>query len=68
MVKMPRKADESKYTAEEAAALSLDDVRKMIELEIPGAFTKKGKAPARKKAAPKKKAAVKKKASPRKKK
>ncbi len=58
MVKMGRKADESKYSVEEAAALSLDDIKKMIEVEIPGAFTKKekkAKAPAKKKAAPKKK-------------
>ncbi|MFC0775659.1 type I DNA topoisomerase [Terrimonas alba] len=54
MVKMGRKADESKYTAEEAAALSLDDVKKMIEAEIPGAFAKKEKKPAAKKAAAKK--------------
>ena len=73
MVKVPRKADDSKYTAEEAAAFSLEEVKKMIELEIPGAFAKKDKkAPAKKsatakKAAPKKKAAVKKKAAPKKK-
>ena len=60
MVKMGRKADETKYTAEEAATISLDDVKKMIEAEIPGAFAKKEKKPAVKKAA-KKKAAPKKK-------
>ena len=54
MVKMGRKADESKYTAEEAATLSLDEVKKMIEAEIPGAFAKKEKKPAAKKAAAKK--------------
>lgn len=59
MVKMSRKADETKYTAEEAAAISLDDVKKMIEAEIPGAFAKKEKKPAAKKGA--KKAAPKKK-------
>jgi len=70
MVKMPRKPDETKYTAEEAATLSLEDVKKMIELEIPGAFAKKEKAAAKKAAAPKKAAAKKaaKKAAPRKKK
>ena len=54
---MGRKADESKYSVEEAAALTLDDIKKMIEVEIPGAFSKKekkAKAPAKKKAAPKK--------------
>jgi DNA topoisomerase-1 len=65
-VKIPRKADDTKYTAEEAAAFSLDDVKKMIEAEIPGAFAKKGKKPAAKKTAVKKKAA--KKAAPKKKK
>lgn len=59
MVKMGRKPDETKYTAEEAAAISLDDVKKMIEVEIPGAFAKKEKKPAAKKGA--KKAAPKKK-------
>ncbi len=54
MVKMGRKADESKYSAEEAAAISLDEIKKMIEAEIPGAFAKKEKKPAAKKAAAKK--------------
>lgn len=69
IIRIPKKADDTKYTAEEAAAFTLDDVKKFIELEIPGAFTKKtktakpktGKAPAKKKAAVKKKAAPKKK-------
>ena len=52
--------------AEEAAQFSLDDVKKMIEAEIPGAFAKKGKA-AKEKTPAKKKAAVKK-ATPKKKK
>ncbi len=57
MVKMGRKADDTKYTPEEAAALSLEEVKKMIETEIPGAFAKKEKKPAaKKKAAPKKSA------------
>jgi DNA topoisomerase-1 len=64
MVKVPRKADDSKYSAEEAAQFTLEDVKKMIEAEIPGAFSKKEKAKssgktakpkAAKKAAPKKK-------------
>jgi DNA topoisomerase-1 len=58
MVKLPRKADESKYTAEDAATLTLDDVKKFIEAEVPGAFSKKekkAKAPAKKKATPRKK-------------
>ncbi len=58
---MRTKADDTKYTAEEAASFSLDDVKKMIEAEIPGAFAKKEKKPAAKKKAAAKKAAPKKK-------
>jgi DNA topoisomerase I len=64
IIRLPKKPDETKYTAEEAAAFTLDDVKRFIELEIPGAFTKKvrktkpktEKAAAKKKAAPKKNA------------
>jgi DNA topoisomerase I len=66
MLKIPKKKDDTKYTAEEAATFTLDDVKKMIEIEVPGAFTKKEKKPAAKKAAVKKAAA--KKAAPKKKK
>ncbi|MFZ9388589.1 MAG: topoisomerase C-terminal repeat-containing protein [Chitinophagaceae bacterium] len=70
IIKIPKKADDTRYTPEEAAAFTLEEVKKFIEAEIPGAFTKKGKktgagktatkkTPA-KKAAPKKKAARKK--------
>ncbi len=52
IIRLPKKADDTKYTAEEATTFTLDDVKKFIELEIPGAFTKKArKAPAKKKAA-----------------
>jgi DNA topoisomerase I len=54
MLKIPKKADDTKYTAEEAATFNLDDVKKMIETEIPGAFAKKEKKPGVKKAATKK--------------
>lgn len=68
ILKVGRKADESKYTAEELTTVPLDEVKKMIELQIPNAFaTKKAaakKAPG-KKAAPKKDAT--KKAAPKKK-
>ena len=58
MIKIPKKDDDTKYTSEEAASLSLDDVKKMIEIEIPGAFAKKEKkAPGKK--TPEKKAAKK---------
>lgn len=55
IIRLPRKADQSKYTAEDAAGFTLDQVKQFIEAEIPGAFTKKEKkSPAKKKAAPKK--------------
>ncbi len=67
MLKIPKKADDTKYTAEEAATFTLDDVKKMIETEMPGAFSKKEKKTATKKAPAKKattkKSAVKKKAA-----
>lgn len=52
-----------KYTSEEAALLSLDEVKAMIETQVPNAFTKKAtpKKAAAKKKAPAKKAAEKKK-------
>lgn len=55
MLKLGRKADGEKYTAEELASISIDDVKKMIETQVPGAFTKKtpAKKAATKKAAPK---------------
>jgi DNA topoisomerase-1 len=50
MLKLNRKADETKYTPEEAATISLEDIKKMIEAQVPGAFSK----PAAKKKAAKK--------------
>lgn len=51
IVKLPRKADESKYTADELKAIPLDDVKNWIVQQIPNAFgkKKKEKAPAEKK-------------------
>lgn len=59
MLKLGRKADSGKYTAEELQDISLEDVKKMIEEQLPGAFSKK--AAAKKKASSKKAAAKKKK-------
>jgi DNA topoisomerase-1 len=62
------KPGKSKFTQEEAAALTLDEVKEIIVAQVPGAFDKKagaGNGAAAKKAAPKKAAA--KKASARKK-
>ncbi len=56
MIKIARKKDGEKYTNEELAVISLDEVKKLIEVEEPDAFTKKAAA---KKAAPKKVAAKK---------
>jgi DNA topoisomerase-1 len=52
MIKLGRKKDGEKYTPEELTTLALDEVKKMIEVEMPDAFKAKKAAP--KKAAPKK--------------
>lgn len=56
MLKIGAKADKSKYTAEELATVSLDEVKKLIEAVEPNAFVKKVAA----KKAPSKKAVTKK--------
>jgi DNA topoisomerase-1 len=47
-ISLPRKADGTRPTAEEAAALTLDEVKKIIENEFPDAFAKKTRPPYRK--------------------
>jgi DNA topoisomerase-1 len=66
MLKMGRKADGNKYTAEELTDADLAVIKSMIEEQVPNAFAKK--AAAKKAAAPKKTAVKKaaKKAAPRK--
>ncbi|MBL7743727.1 MAG: type I DNA topoisomerase [Chitinophagaceae bacterium] len=49
IIRMPKKADETKYTAEDAAAFTLEQVKQFIEAEVPGAFAKKEKKTAVKK-------------------
>ena len=49
IIRLPKKADDTKYTAEELKDIPLEDVKKWIEAEVPGAFTKKEKKPAAKK-------------------
>ena len=49
MIKFARKKDGEKYTNEELITISLDDIKKMIEIEIPDAFTKPAKKTAAKK-------------------
>jgi DNA topoisomerase-1 len=51
MLKLFSKEDKTKYTAEELATIDLESIKKMIEVQEPGAFEKKA---AKKKAAPKK--------------
>ena len=53
MLKLTKKEDGTKYEAADLAAISLEDVKKMIEVQVPNAFAKKAKA-APKKAAKKK--------------
>ena len=67
MLKLGRKEDGEKFTADELTNVPLDDVKKMIEAQVPGAFAKKAaakktatkavakKTPAKKAAAKKKK-------------
>ncbi len=65
ILKLNLKADGTKYTAEEAATIPLEDIKAMITAQVPNAFGKK-KAVAKKTLA--KKTAVKKKAAAKKKK
>ncbi len=44
MLKLGRKADSGKYTAEDLAEIDLEEVKKMIEAQVPNAFAKKGAA------------------------
>lgn len=66
MLKVDKKTDGEKYTADELAMMPVDDIKKMIVVQMPGAFDKKTKAAAKKapsaKKAATKKAATKKKA------
>jgi DNA topoisomerase I len=65
MLKIDKKADGTKYTTEEVAMMPVEEIKKMIEVQMPNAFAKKSaaKKPAAKKTATKKKAAPKKKAT-----
>lgn len=51
MLKLGKKADGSKFEAQDLQDVSLEEVKKMIEAQVPGAFDKKTKKPATKKAA-----------------
>lgn len=73
VISLPRKADNTRYTPEEAAAFTLDEVKSFIQAVVPDAFKsrKAAKAPtkktATKKATPATKKAAKKSASKKKK-
>lgn len=54
MLKMGRKTDGTKYGDEELTTISVEEIKKMIEAEIPGAFDKASKKVPAKKAASKK--------------
>ncbi|MEI8110813.1 MAG: type I DNA topoisomerase [Chitinophagia bacterium] len=54
MLKLPKKASGEKYLPEELAQLTIDEVKSMIEAQVPGAFSKKSGA--KKTTAPKKSA------------
>jgi DNA topoisomerase-1 len=51
IISMPKKADGTRSTADDAAALTLEQVKKLIEAEIPDAFAKKTRPPAKKRPA-----------------
>ena len=50
MLKLGRKADGTKYEAADLATVDIEAVKAMIELQVPGAFSKKTKSPAKKSA------------------
>ncbi|MBX3244220.1 MAG: type I DNA topoisomerase [Acidobacteria bacterium] len=58
IISIPKNADGKRPTADEAAVLTLEQVKKLIEAEVPDAFTKKTKTSVKK--APTKKAVKKK--------
>lgn len=62
MIYLPKKKDGSRTTAEEAAALGLEKIKEIIEVQFPGSFRAKKSAPTKKKSTkkPAKKAAKKK--------
>ena len=48
MLKLGKKTDNTKYTAEELVEADLEEIKKMIEEQVPGAFSKKLKVAAKK--------------------
>jgi len=60
MLKLGKKADGTKFLPEDLEVVELEEIKKMIEVQVPGAFTKKAKAPAKKAASNTKKSPAKK--------
>jgi DNA topoisomerase-1 len=54
ILRLPKKVDDTKYTADDLKDLPLEEVKKMIEAQLPNAFGKKKVAGAKKDAATKK--------------
>jgi DNA topoisomerase-1 len=48
IISLPKKANGTRSTAEDAAGLTLEQVKKLIEAELPDAFAKKTRLPAKK--------------------
>jgi DNA topoisomerase-1 len=48
IISLPKKANGTRFTADEAATLTLEQVKKLIEAELPEAFAKKTKPSAKK--------------------
>jgi DNA topoisomerase-1 len=48
IISLPKKADGTRATAEDAAVLTLEQVKSLIEAEVPGAFKKKTRSSAKK--------------------
>jgi DNA topoisomerase-1 len=61
ILRLPKKSDDTKYTADDLKDLPLEEVKKMIVAQIPNAFGKKKAAPKKKATTVKKKTATKKK-------
>lgn len=54
VISLPKRPDGTRQTADDAATLTLEQVKQLIEAEVPGAFAKKAKKPPAKRAAKKK--------------
>jgi DNA topoisomerase-1 len=48
IISLPRKADGTRPTADDAAVMTLEQVKELIEAELPDAFVKKTRPPAKK--------------------